>query len=66
MIDAGKIKLYLKAAVKSIKPETAIVKFGAEETEIPNDGVIVCAGGTLPTPFLKQIGVMVETKFGTA
>jgi len=66
MIDAGKIKLYLKSAVKSIKPETAVVKFGDEETEIPNDGIIVCAGGTLPTPFLKQIGVMVETKFGTA
>jgi hypothetical protein len=34
--------------------------------EIPNDAVIVCAGGILPTPFLKEIGVMVETKFGTA
>jgi len=65
MIDAGKIKLYLKSAVKSIKPETAVVKFGDEEAEIQNDGIIVCAGGTLPTPFLKQIGVMVDTKFGT-
>jgi len=65
MIDAGKIKLYLKSAVKSIKPRTAVVKFGDEEAEIQNDGIIVCAGGTLPTPFLKQIGVMVDTKFGT-
>jgi hypothetical protein len=30
-----------------------------------NDAIIVCAGGILPTPFLKEIGVMVETKFGT-
>ena len=33
--------------------------------ELPNDAVIVCAGGILPTPFLKQIGVIVESKFGT-
>jgi hypothetical protein len=28
--------------------------------------VIVSVGGVLPTPFLKEIGVMVETKYGTA
>jgi len=28
--------------------------------------VIVCAGGILPTPLLKEIGVQVETKYGTA
>lgn len=33
---------------------------------IRNNAVIVCAGGVLPTPFLKEIGVMVETKYGTA
>lgn len=65
MSDAGKLKIYLKSGVKQITPKTAIIKFGNEEAEIPNDGVIVCAGGTLPTPFLKQIGVMVDTKFGT-
>jgi hypothetical protein len=32
---------------------------------LPNDAIIVCAGGILPTPMLKEIGVMVETKFGT-
>jgi hypothetical protein len=34
--------------------------------EIPNDGIIVCAGGILPTPFLKEIGIIVEAKFGTS
>ena len=28
--------------------------------------VIVCAGGLLPTPFLKSVGIDVETKYGTA
>ena len=34
--------------------------------EIPNDGVIISAGGILPTPFLKEMGIEIETKFGTA
>ncbi len=37
-----------------------------KEIEMKNDAVIVCAGGTLPTPMLKEIGVMVETYYGTA
>ena len=65
MSDEGKIKIYLKSGVKSIEKTKLIIKHGDQESEIPNDGVIVCAGGTLPTPFLKSIGVMVDTKFGT-
>lgn len=65
MSDSGKVKIYLKSGVKSIEKKTLIIKYGDQESEIPNDAVIVCAGGTLPTPFLKSIGVMVETKFGT-
>jgi len=33
---------------------------------LPNEAVIVSAGGILPTEFLNSIGVRVETKFGTA
>jgi thioredoxin reductase/ferredoxin len=35
-------------------------------TSLPNDAVIVCAGGQLPTPLLKDIGIRFETKHGTA
>ncbi|KAF0205026.1 MAG: FAD-dependent pyridine nucleotide-disulfide [Gallionellaceae bacterium] len=65
MSDSGKVKIYLKSGVKSIDKTKLIIKHGDQESEIPNDAVIVCAGGTLPTPFLKSIGVMVDTKFGT-
>jgi thioredoxin reductase/NAD-dependent dihydropyrimidine dehydrogenase PreA subunit len=65
MSDSGKVKIYLKSGVKTIDKKTLVIKYGDQESEIPNDAVIVCAGGTLPTPFLKSIGVMVETKFGT-
>jgi hypothetical protein len=30
-----------------------------------NDAVIICAGGILPTEFLKSIGIQIETKYGT-
>ena len=32
---------------------------------LPNDAVIVCAGGVLPTPLLRKVGIQFETKFGT-
>ena len=66
MADANKLTILLKSGVKQIDKETIVLKHGeGEELTLPNEGVIVCAGGTLPTPFLKQIGVLVETKFGT-
>ena len=39
-----------------------------EDKPIPlrNDAVIVSAGGILPTGFLKEVGITVETKYGTA
>jgi len=33
---------------------------------LPNDAVIISAGGILPTPFLRSLGIDVETKFGTS
>jgi thioredoxin reductase (NADPH) len=36
------------------------------EITIPNDAVIVCAGGELPTALLQGAGIRFETKFGTA
>ena len=65
MSDEGTIKIYLKSGVKSIEKDSLVLKYEDKEVQLPNDGIIVCAGGTLPTPFLKSIGVMVETKFGT-
>jgi thioredoxin reductase len=64
--DRGKIKIMLKSTVKRIEPDKVILNFENKEISLPNDGIIVCAGGILPTPFLKEIGIMVETKFGTA
>lgn len=66
MQDKGRIKVMLKSKVKRIERDKVVLDYDKQEVELANNGIIVCAGGILPTPFLKEIGVMVETKFGTA
>ena len=63
-VKKGNLDLILPSTVKTIEKDTVTFKFGDNEKTIKNDGVIVCAGGILPTPFLKQIGIEVETKHG--
>lgn len=64
--DKGKIKVMLKSTVQNIDQDKVTLKYEGKNISLVNDGIVVCAGGILPTPFLKEIGVMVETKFGTA
>jgi len=61
----GRVKVWLKSGVKEIRPQTVVMDYEGQSFEVPNDIVIVNAGGVLPTPFLKEIGIMVETKYGT-
>jgi thioredoxin reductase len=39
---------------------------GSEARPLDNDQVLIFAGGELPTGFLRECGVDIETKFGTA
>jgi thioredoxin reductase (NADPH) len=66
LADMGKIKIMLKSTVKRVEQDKVVLNHDSKEVILSNDGIIVCAGGILPTPFLKEIGVMVETKFGTS
>ena len=61
----GKLKVMMNSSVKAFNKDTVIIEQEGRETEIQNDAAIVCAGGILPTAFLKDIGIQVETKFGT-
>jgi thioredoxin reductase (NADPH) len=61
----GKIKVMLKSTVKGVTNDKVSLEFQGQIIEIINEAIIVCTGGVLPTPFLKEIGIMVETKFGT-
>lgn len=63
---AGRLKVMLSSNVQEILGDKVRIEQNGKVQEFPNHGVIICAGGILPTPFLKQIGIQVETKFGTA
>jgi thioredoxin reductase/ferredoxin len=65
-VAAGKINEQLSTTVNRIEPEAIVLNCADGERTIPNDAVIVCAGGLLPTQFLRDMGVNIETKFGTA
>lgn len=63
---AGRLRVLLQSQVRRVTADSVHLERQGEHMILPNDAVIVCAGGVLPTPFLKSIGVDVETKFGTA
>jgi len=61
---AGRLEVLLGSNVSRIEPATVHLDCGGTARQIDNDAVIVCAGGILPTPMLKEMGIQVETKFG--
>ncbi len=65
METKGNSRVLLESNVVAIGKEKVRMAQGGKEFDLANDYVIVCAGGELPTPFLKQVGINVETKYGT-
>ncbi len=63
---SGQLQVLMKSTVKQIDKNKVILNTENGELSIDNDGVIVCAGGILPSAFLKSSGIIVDTKFGTA
>jgi len=61
----NKMNVLLKSTVKEITEKQVTINTEDGEQTIDNDAVIVCAGGILPTPMLKSVGVDIETKRGT-
>ena len=62
----GRLTVVLNSNVKQINTDSVLIDQDGELLEIKNDDVIISAGGVLPTPFLKKIGIEVETRYGTA
>jgi thioredoxin reductase/NAD-dependent dihydropyrimidine dehydrogenase PreA subunit len=62
--DNGRLRLLMQSTVTAIEPGQVRLDQDGKSVVLPNDTVIVNAGGVLPTPFLNSIGVSVERKFG--
>ncbi|MCP9449192.1 MAG: NAD(P)-binding domain-containing protein [Nitrospira sp.] len=65
LVDRGAVTVYLNANVQQIGQDSVTIEEKGNAVTIKNDAVIVCIGGTLPTPMLKEIGIMVDTYYGT-
>ena len=65
-VSQGQLTVMFNSNVSHIDTQSVSIKTDDDDVTIDNDAVIVSAGGILPTGFLKEIGIEVETKFGTA
>ena len=63
---AGRLQVLMESQVRSIEADTVLMAQGDALQALRNDAVIVCAGGSLPTPLLQRVGIQFETKHGTA
>lgn len=63
---SGRIRVLLASTVERITADKIVLKTSTGIEELPNDKVVVCAGGVLPTALLQSIGILFETKFGQA
>jgi thioredoxin reductase (NADPH) len=63
---SGQIQVLWKTQVQRIDTAHVLLTGPEGEVTVPNDAVIVCAGGELPTALLQGAGIRFETKFGTA
>ena len=65
----GRVNVVLNSTVKRVLDHTVELAQklddGTRTVTLKNDIVIVCAGGILPSDFLRKIGINVETKYGT-
>lgn len=62
---AGRLKVMLNSTVQGILADAVDIDCDGHLERHPNDAVIVCAGGLLPTPLLQKIGIQFDTKFGS-
>jgi thioredoxin reductase (NADPH) len=62
----GRLRLLLESEVVEILVDKVVLKHKDNAFSIRNDAVVVCAGGSLPTQFLRGLGILVETRHGSA
>ncbi len=65
-IASGRITARLSSQIKQIDKLSVKLKTGEGLIDLPNDAIIVCAGGVMPTDFLRSLGISTTTKFGEA
>ena len=63
---SDRLQVLLESQVRRITAAAVVLDSRGHSVELPNDAVIVSVGGILPADFLRNVGLAVETKYGTA
>lgn len=63
---AGRLRVLLNTKVTAVGEDDVEIETPTGSIRIDNDAVIVCAGGVVPTEFLRSVGIEVVTKRGEA
>lgn len=61
-----RVSVLLNSTIELITPQSVRIWHEGHSMQLTNDVVIICAGGIVPSGFLKSIGIDIETKYGTA
>jgi len=61
---SGAVDVRFGSQVREIRRDSILLDEAGSTNEIENEYTLVLAGGELPTPFLRKLGVEIETKFG--
>ena len=64
--QSGRLHVLYNSRVQQIAADCVVVEQKGRVLRLPNEAVIIATGGLVPTDFLKNVGVRVQTKYGTA
>lgn len=59
---AGRVQVLLRAVVREIRADVAVLEVDGDTTILPNDDVIIRIGGDAPFAFLERLGVRIVQK----
>jgi len=62
--EQSRLRVLLESKVTHISSASVTLAHDGKEFKMGNDAVVVCAGGVLPTDFLRSLGIQISTHFG--
>lgn len=57
LVEEGRIFAFMASQVKQVDPKTVRLEMAGRQRDLPNDFIIACLGGEVPTEFLGKMGV---------
>lgn len=66
LIQQRAVTAMMASQVMEVRPQDVLMQLKDRQVRLPNDFVLVCIGGELPTEFLSKAGVGLRRHFGTA